>query len=76
MKTKKELAEQQLDYINEIKSKLNLNVVTCGNCGNFILHKLENEKIICHNTDCDNDMDISDFPDLWYNGCIENMRFK
>jgi hypothetical protein len=67
----KHLAEQQLAFVKEIQEKCNINIVTCGNCGATILHKLEDELISCHC--CGIVSEPCDCPDLWYDGVIENL---
>ena len=84
--TKRELAQEQLDLMNVIRAKANINIVTCGNCGTILLHEMElisdgefislkddDNSIECY--DCKTKMDLCDCPDLWYDGCIENMVF-
>jgi len=48
---------------NEIISKTSINIVTCGNCANTILHRLkEVEEMVCPY--CNYKGEVSDFPDL------------
>lgn len=56
--------ETQLDLQLEIVAKVGINIVTCGNCGTVVLHRIEDEVIIC--PDCGFDSDPCDFPDLNY----------
>jgi len=55
----------QLNILKEIQS-IGYNVVTCGNCGGVVLHKIINniETIEC--THCNTTMDLCDMPDLYY----------
>jgi hypothetical protein len=70
MKSKRDLVIEQLELMDEIRYKANINIVTCGNCGSVILHKRDLEgTLTCY--DCKREMDISDCPDLFYTG-IEN----
>lgn len=69
MKTKRDLVINQLELVQEVISKTNINIVTCGNCGSVILHKLEDDTITCY--DCKSEMYLSDCPDLFYSG-MEN----
>jgi hypothetical protein len=77
MKTIRELAQQQLDLMEEIRYLANINMVTCGNCGTILLHDMkpfnEDNKITCFG--CKSEMELSDCPDYWYEGCIENSEF-
>jgi len=67
MKTKRELVISQLELMDEIRAKANINIVTCGNCGSVILHETDLEgTITCY--DCKSEMDLSDCPDLFYHG--------
>lgn len=56
--------ETQLDLQLEIVAKVGINIVTCGNCGTVVLHRIEDEVIIC--PDCGFESDPCDFPDLNY----------
>ncbi len=70
MKSKRDLVINQLELAQEVLSKANINIVTCGNCGSVILHKTsEDGTISCY--DCKSEMDLSDCPDLFYSG-MEN----
>jgi hypothetical protein len=77
MKSRRELAEQQLALMNDIRAKANINIVTCGNCGTVLLRSMLDDSIVCYSNECKDrgEMDLSDCPDLWYEGCIENMIF-
>jgi len=61
---KNPLLQEQLDLQDEIKRKLDINIVHCGRCGQIILQKLSpiNDNIECH--DCEFQSDQCDFPDL------------
>jgi hypothetical protein len=77
MKTKRELAQKQLDLMEEIRYLANINMVTCGNCGTILLHDMKpinkENTITCFG--CKSEMELSDCPDYWYEGCIENSEF-
>ena len=77
MKTTRELAQIQLDLMETIRDKANINMVTCGNCGTILLHETksinEDNSIVCFG--CKSEMELSDCPDYWYVGCIENSEF-
>lgn len=67
--TKRDLVIKQQALSQMILSKAKINIVTCGHCGAVNLHKIEDEFLICY--DCKRKMDVSDCPDLFYNG-MEN----
>ncbi len=71
MKTKKEIAENQIK-IQKCMQFAGFNVVTCGNCGTVLLHEIEDESIDCF---CGQQMDLSDCPDFWHEGCENNPEF-
>jgi len=73
MATKRELAEKQIELQNRVLILANINIVTCGNCGWVLLHKLNDEYIEC--ASCKSVLDQSDCPDLWYEGCQNNAEF-
>ncbi len=56
--------EKQIDLQKEIVSKTGINIVTCGNCGSTILHRLKDIEIKC--PDCDFTSEPCHFPDLNY----------
>jgi predicted RNA-binding Zn-ribbon protein involved in translation (DUF1610 family) len=47
-----------------VVAKTGINIVTCGNCGSTLLHRIEDENINC--PDCGFDSEPCDFPDLNY----------
>lgn len=79
-KTRRELAQKQLDLADKMRDN-GINMVTCGNCGTILLHEThtineiveEDLHIECYS--CKREMDFSDCPDYWYEGCIENPEF-
>jgi hypothetical protein len=73
MKTKRELAEKQIELQNRINAVASVNIVTCGNCGSVLLHDRMDSEIEC--ACCKSVMDLSDCPDLWYEGCQNNSEF-
>lgn len=72
MKTKQQIAENQIRLQKEIQNA-GYNIVTCGNCGSILLHKLGDDKINCF---CGGEMDLSDCPDYWYEGAELNEEFN
>ena len=73
MATKRELAEKQIELQNRVIALANINIVTCGNCGSVLLHERNDELITC--ACCKHELDQSDCPDLWYEGCQNNSEF-
>ena len=74
MKTKRELAVEQISLQERVISLAKINIVTCGNCGSVLLHELNDETIEC--ACCKQELDQSDCPDLWYEGCQNNAEFE
>lgn len=68
-KSKRDLVIQQIELMNEIRAKANINIVTCGHCGSVILYSMLDSSIVCY--DCKSEMDLCDCPDLFYSG-MEN----
>ena len=56
--------ETQLELQLEVVAKCGINIVTCGNCGSTLLHRIEDETLEC--PDCGFDSEPCDFPDLNY----------
>ena len=73
MKTKRELAEKQIELQERVIALAKINIVTCGHCGSVLLHELNDEDIEC--ACCKSVLDQSDCPDLWYEGCQNNSEF-
>ena len=53
----------QLLLLREVQ-QLGHNVVTCGNCGDVLIHKTTDEVVLCPH--CGYESDPCDFPDLFY----------
>ena len=70
MKSRRELAQEQFNLVQDIRYKLDLNIVTCGNCGTVLLHKSDVENIHCY--ECNEQMEPCHCPDLWYDSDINN----
>jgi len=62
-KTKEEQLKEQVILQEEIQGH-GINIVTCGNCGAVILHRLEQTEIECF--DCGIISEQCDYPDLFY----------
>ena len=67
-----QIAEKQIKLQEEIQSA-GFNIVTCGNCGCVLLHRIYDEEIECL---CGETMNLSDCPDLWYEGLQNNKEFE
>ena len=74
MKTKRELAIKQIELQERVNAMASINIVTCGNCGSVLLHDIMDSEIEC--ACCKSVMDLSDCPDLWYEGCQNNSEFE
>lgn len=74
MQTKRKLIINQINLMDDIRQYANINIVTCGHCGTVLLHKIEDEEIHCF--DCNNVLDLSDCPDLYYVGIENNEKFN
>lgn len=77
MQSRRELVEEQMRLMEVIRDKTSINIVTCGNCGTILLHEMkpinEDNSITCFS--CKSEMELSDCPDYWYNGCIDGSEF-
>ena len=73
MKTKRQLAEKQIELQERVIALANINIITCGHCGSVLLHELNDELIEC--ASCKHELEQCDCPDLWYNGCQCNSEF-
>ena len=56
--------KQQLNLFNNMVNNSQTNIVTCGNCGEVLLHQVGDTEIFCGY--CDRNMALSDCPDLKY----------
>ena len=64
---------KQYDILQDIQGA-GYNVVTCGNCGDVLLHDIKQEEITCPY--CNYQSDPCDFPDLFYQGWDKNLFLK
>ncbi len=55
---------QQCDLAQIIIKKANINIVTCGSCGDVMLHERDLEEIKCPY--CDFTSEPCDFPDFFH----------
>lgn len=60
-------------YKLEMQSK-GLNIVSCGNCGTILIHRMGAEDIVCH--DCGEHMALSSCPDLYYEGIPDSLPLE
>lgn len=56
--------DSQLELQLEVVAKCGINIVTCGNCGSTLLHRIQDETLEC--PDCGYGSEPCDFPDLNY----------
>jgi hypothetical protein len=77
-KTRRQLAQEQLDLMDIIRAKAGINMVTCGHCGTILLHdkdlEFDKEPLVCFGCGTEH-VDPSSCPDYWYEGLIENQEF-
>lgn len=65
---------KQIDLMEDIRQKANINIVNCGNCGSIVLHVRNEDDIDCPY--CDRVMAQSDCPDYLYVGIENNAEFN
>lgn len=58
--------EKQIALQNRMVLELGINLVTCGGCGDVLLHEIDEDEIECPH--CDFKSDPCDFPDFFYEG--------
>jgi len=72
---KKKLIKDQIDMQERISSQAEVNVCTCGNCGLIIFRDMTIDQsesgVTCPH--CLMEGDVSDHPDLWWEGCSEDV---
>ena len=72
MVNKKELAIKQIKLQEKMQAS-GVNMVTCGQCGEVLLHDTKDETTDCF---CGQTMDLSDCPDYWFSGVENNYEFN
>jgi hypothetical protein len=74
------MAKTQLELMEEIRDKANINIVTCGSCGTVVLHErvafdgTNDEEIDIQCYDCGFKSEPCDFPDLFYRGWDDYLK--
>ena len=72
-KVKREDIIEQIEIQEEMQSH-KINLVTCGNCGSVLLHRIKDDgDIKC--PFCGYESDPCDFPDYFYSGMENNTVF-
>lgn len=56
--------ENQYELAQEIVNATGISIVTCGMCGQVMLHRIEDVELKCN--ECGFESESSDFPDLFY----------
>lgn len=74
MKSKRELAEEQIRLQHKVQGLANVNIVNCGNCGTILLHEMNDDDIECFG--CGLTMAQHDCPDYWYENCQNDQEFN
>lgn len=74
MKTKREKVLEQINLMEVIQQKANINIVACCSCDSIILHDRNAEEIECPY--CGIITDSSNFSDYLYSGMENNEEFE
>ena len=78
MKTIREKILEQIDLQEEVQLVAGINLVTCGNCGGTLFHKItsihDDIDIVCPY--CDYTSEPCDFPDYFYTGMENSEEFE
>jgi hypothetical protein len=61
--------EDQYALSQEICSNSNINIVSCGNCGDVFLHRVSKEELTCPY--CFFHSEVCDFPDLFHQPTVK-----
>ena len=64
----------QLSLMDEIRNKININMVTCCNCDSIILHKMNEDTTKCYA--CKKYINLNDCEDYFYEGMPELNKSK
>ena len=78
MKTKRDLAIEQIELQEKIQKETNINIINCCNCGTVLMYEMqpieEDEKPIdCFG--CREEVYPNDCADFWYSGCEGDTEF-
>lgn len=65
-----ELVNKQIELVNKIIALADVNLVTCGNCGEVLLHDTDTFAELIQCPCCQYESEPCDFPDLWFNGAV------
>jgi hypothetical protein len=71
---KRQLVGKQIELAKKVIALANINIVTCGNCGEVLLHDIMDNEIECAH--CKHTLEVCDCPDLWYEDCQYNAEFN
>ena len=72
--TKRSKVLQQIYLQEKIQKLADINIVTCGHCGNVVLHEMTDTEIDCPY--CDRIMDVCDCHDYLYSNIENNSEFQ
>lgn len=61
--TPADMSAYQIKLLTSIRQDLNINVVTCGSCGNILFHKRDDETVCCPT--CEEEFELADCPDVF-----------
>lgn len=56
----------QTQFQLDVNAKANINIVTCGDCGEVFMHEINNNEVELTCPNCGLTDDASSFPDLYY----------
>jgi len=69
----KEKWDAQVLMAERIVNELDINIVTCGDCGHVLLHSMDNcDEIECPH--CGFQSEACDFPDLFHERFLEDFK--
>lgn len=74
MESTRDKVIKQIELMENIRQKANINIVNCGQCGNVVLHERNEEDIECPY--CKFTSEPCDFPDFLYENMENNAEFN